>query len=283
MNEIKNLDTAEDKMAAVESAVDFNPEEELDFPDIIFKLQEDTYAVSSRYILFISVLGDLTPTSGDDPRYKGTVIFNGKSVHVYDLRYIFGIHDFEAELNELVKGRIADHVNWVNKLEESVNKNIPFTLTTDPHACAFGKWYDNFKTDDTYLAMYLKQIEEPHMAIHETGKRVKQLMAAGKQDEAKAEIEQMKRTHFAKTKSLLEGMVQVYKDGTKEMLIMMKIADLHIGIAVDKIVGIKKLEDLTPIPENMPRGKSKYIECLAKDKISGKADIIMVLNPHAFA
>lgn len=261
---------------------DINDEvNEQDLPDIIFKLQDDLYAVSSKYVVYISVLSDVTPTSGDDPRYRGTVIFNGKSVHVYDLRNLFGIHNFEQELNALVSQRIADHVNWVNKLEESVNENRPFELTTNPHACAFGKWYDSFKTDDTYLAMYLKQINEPHTAIHETGKRVKKLMAEGKQEEAKAEVEEMKRTHFAKTKSLLEGMVQVYKNGVREMLIMMKVDGVLKGIVVDRIVGIKKLEDLTPLPENMPRGRSDYIECLAKDKVGDLSDVIKILDPRA--
>lgn len=287
MDEVKETVTAEvTELSSDEQALldieDLNNEvDEQELPDIIFKIQDDLYAVSSKYVVYISVLSDVTPTSGDDPRYRGTVIFNGKSVHVFDLRNLFGIHNFEEELNALVAGRIADHVNWVNKLEESVNENRPFELTTNPHACAFGKWYDNFKTDDTYLAMYLKQIDEPHTAIHETGKRVKKLMAAGMQEEAKAEVEEMKRTHFAKTKSLLEGMVQVYKNGVREMLIMMKVNGRLKGIVVDKIAGIKKLEDLTPLPDNLPNGKSEYIECLAKDKVGDLSDIIRILNPKA--
>lgn len=287
MDEVKEnvtdnvTELSSDEQALLDIA-DVNAEvDEQDLPDIIFKLQDDLYAVSSKYVVYISVLSDVTPTSGDDPRYRGTVIFNGKSVHVFDLRNLFGIHNFEEELNELVRGRIADHVNWVNKLEESVNENRPFELTTNPHACAFGKWYDNFHTDDTYLAMYLKGIDEPHTAIHETGKRVKKLMAEGKQEEAKAEVEEMKKTHFAKTKSLLEGMVQVYKNGVKEMLIMMKVDGKLKGIVVDKIAGIKKLEDLTPLPENLPRGKSDYIECLAKDKVGDLSDVIRILDPRA--
>lgn len=279
LEEVTGLSSDEQALLDIE---DLNNEvDEHELPDIIFKIQDDLYAVSSKYVVYISVLSDVTPTSGDDPRYRGTVIFNGKSVHVFDLRNLFGIHNFEEELNALVQGRIADHVNWVNKLEESVNENKPFELTTNPHACAFGKWYDNFKTDDTYLAMYLKGINEPHTAIHETGKRVKKLMAEGKQEEAKAEVEEMKRTHFAKTKSLLEGMVQVYKNGVREMLIMMKVDGRLKGIVVDRIVGIKKLEDLTPLPENLPRGRSDYIECLAKDKVGDMSDVIRILDPHA--
>lgn len=284
VNAVETMELSTDEQAALDINTDVN---EKDLPDLVFKLQDDNYAVSSRYVVYISVLGDVTPTAGEDPKYRGTVIFNGKSAHVYDLRNIFGIRNFEEELNELVRGRINDHVNWVNKLEESVNENRPFELTTNPHACAFGKWYDNFKTDDTYLAMYLKQIDEPHTKIHETGQRVKELMSAGKQEEAKAEVEQMKKTHFVKTKSLLEGMVQVYKQGVKEMLIMMKINGVLKGIVVDRIVGIKKLEDLTSLPENMPRGRSDYIECLAKDKIGDSdatgdsSDVIMVLDPQA--
>lgn len=35
-----------------------------------------------------------------------------------------------------MRQREQDHLRWVNELRTSIQERRPFTLTTDPHACA---------------------------------------------------------------------------------------------------------------------------------------------------
>jgi hypothetical protein len=62
--------------------------------------------------------------------------------------------------------RQQDHMKWLTESEASVAENRPFALTTDPHACAFGRWYDNFHTDDPWLAAAVRKLDAPRRRIH---------------------------------------------------------------------------------------------------------------------
>ena len=48
-----------------------------------------------------------------------------------------------------------------------------FKLAIDPHKCAFGKWYDNFETDNRTLSGCLKKCDAPHQEIHGIAIKVK--------------------------------------------------------------------------------------------------------------
>jgi len=258
-------------------------EERTDLPDVIFTLQDEKYSISSKYVLHIEVLPEITPMAGMEPHCRGIIIFNDQSVPVYDMRKIFDISNFHEELEAMMHQRIEDHEHWVNALEDSVRQGTEFTLTTDPHECAFGKWYDSFETDNSYLSMYLKSIEAPHSAIHKTGETVKKLMAEGKKEEAEKVINEMKATDFAKTKKLLANISTIYQEGMREMLIIMQVGDELKSMVVDSISSIKKLTDLCELPPNMPYGKSQYVERLAKDYHDDKMDVILMLNPYELA
>jgi purine-binding chemotaxis protein CheW len=69
----------------------------------------------------------------------------------------------------LMQQREQDHRNWLNELEAS---SRPFTLATDPHQCAFGKWYDKFKAENAWVAALLKKFDVPHRQIHGMAIRV---------------------------------------------------------------------------------------------------------------
>ncbi len=59
-----------------------------------------------------------------------------------------------------------DHIDWVDALEHSIRTGEPFTKATDPHQCAFGKWYDNYRPEDAELAQIMRAFDAPHKRIH---------------------------------------------------------------------------------------------------------------------
>ncbi|MGI6152200.1 MAG: CZB domain-containing protein [Christensenellaceae bacterium] len=246
-------------------------------PHVIFKLQESQYAISSTHVLHIQKLEQVIPIVGTGPFVRGTVLFNGMTVPVYELRTMFGMSDLGAELDAFMQQRITDHENWVAALEASIENNTNFTLTTDPHQCAFGKWLDNFHSDNSYLTMHLHSVDEPHKAVHQTGETVKRLMAAGNKEAAKEAVEEMKNTHFKRTLEILSQVSDVYKESSKEMLVIIQVGDAIKGLIVDFISGIGVLNDFCEMPPNME--KSQYISQIAKQKRGNTTDIIQILDP----
>lgn len=252
-------------------------------PHIIFKLKDHKYAISSEFVIHMEALGPVTPMVDMDPHCRGMILFNGVSVPIYNLRSMFGIEDLGQELKIMMQQRIRDHEAWVQELESSVLDERDFTLTTDPRACAFGKWYDAFESDNSYLNIFLKNIEEPHRKIHETGDTVKRLMSLGKQEEARAAIQEMKEKYFSKTIELLGQVSDAYLEGSKEMLIYYQVDGVLKGIVVDSISDIHVLDDLYGLPEIMRTGESQYIERVAKDAggTTGRDSVIQVINARA--
>ncbi len=248
-------------------------------PYVVFKLKDNKFALSSRYVLHIEVLGTVTPMAGMDQFCRGIILFNDVSVPVFDMRSMFGIGNYVKELESFMQERIKNHEDWVAALEHSVETGEEFKMTTDPHKCAFGKWFDTFESDNSYFNVYMRGVDAPHKAIHRTGEVVMRLMREGKKDEAMDEIRRMKDTDFAKTKEILAGASQIYMEGSREMLIVLQMEDGMKGIIVDSITDIKVLNDMCGVPKNTEN--CKYISNIAKDKMpDGDVELIQIINTN---
>ena len=97
---------------------------------------------------------------------------------------IFGIGGIVKNAAEVIDGnklrgemtqREVDHLNWANQVNALLtDANITeLKVETDPHKCAFGKWYysDARKQAEQLvpkLKSLLDQIEEPHNHLHES-------------------------------------------------------------------------------------------------------------------
>ncbi len=246
-------------------------------PQIVFKVKDSKFAISSKYVVHIQVLETITPMVGTNSDCRGVVLYHDVSVPVYDMKKIFHLEDNLEELDTMMQHRIQDHKNWVEELERSVAEDREFTLTTDPHQCKFGKWLDTFETDNSYLRMYLNGVHEPHRAVHETGISVNKLIHEGKKAEAQKLIEKMKESHYKKTVGILAGAAQAIKDSMREMLIVLQVENELKGILVDSITDIKVLDDLCGLPPNMET--SAYIEGIARDvKPNHEIELIQLIN-----
>ena len=70
------------------------------------------------------------------------------------------------ELGNMLTEREKDHIEWVQALEDSLLNDTPFVKAKDPHKCAFGQWYDTFKSRDETLMEALSEFDKPHTQIH---------------------------------------------------------------------------------------------------------------------
>jgi hypothetical protein len=76
---------------------------------------------------------------------RGAINLRGRVMPLVDLRKRLGMVSATEETSELIRlmmQREQDHKNWLAELEACVRESREFKLTTDPHTCAFGKWYD---------------------------------------------------------------------------------------------------------------------------------------------
>ncbi|MCK5404943.1 MAG: CZB domain-containing protein, partial [Desulfobulbaceae bacterium] len=94
--------------------------------------------------------------------------------------------DFDVAIDGILAERWIDHLVWINALNSSLMYGEKFTGGLDPDQCAFGKWYHSYQAADPKLADLLKPWEAPHATLHLSARKIVDLMAKGKQDQAKA-------------------------------------------------------------------------------------------------
>ena len=101
---------------------------------------------------------------------------------------IYGITNIVGNAAQVIDGnklraemvqREVDHLNWANKVNELLNNNdvTELNVETDPHKCAFGKWYYGEGRREAEALVpavkpLLDDIEEYHNTLHQSAKKV---------------------------------------------------------------------------------------------------------------
>ncbi|MBC17662.1 MAG: chemotaxis protein [Desulfovibrio sp.] len=97
---------------------------------------------------------------------------------------IYGIDGIVADAEEVIDGnklrgnftqKVVDHLKWAEKINELLADSSVHTLNvqTDPHKCAFGKWYYSDKRSHAEMLVpsikpLMNEIEKHHNTLHQS-------------------------------------------------------------------------------------------------------------------
>ena len=187
------------------------------------------------------------------------------------------------QLADLLTARLHDHRHWVDELIASVAERRPFTLTTDPHACAFGRWYDAFKTDNIILDLVLKRFDVPHQHIHSIGDRVKQYMAAQRYDLCDELVSGLHDTVLASLTRVFEEAIRAVREVTREIaVIVTRAGSQPYALAVDAIESVERLRDegVTSMDEVLGgTARPEFVQGIARRSKDGH--LVLLLRPES--
>lgn len=220
--------------------------QKLRLPFLLFQLREGLYALPSEIIREIVILPAVVAVPGAAPEIRGVINLRGKIIQLLDLRLKLGMPSVKAELEALIQllhDREQDHRNWLAALEASVLEHKPFTLSRDPHACKFGLWYDNYKTDDSLLKMVLKKMDEPHQLIHASASLVLQLVESGQREEAIRLLELRRTETFGVLHRLFDEARTMLREHNRELAIVLYRGEKRIAISVDRVESVERIPD----------------------------------------
>ncbi len=91
---------------------------------------------------------------------------------------------FDMRLQSVVADRWIDHLNWIKHVANSNLTKTVFDGGVDPHQCAFGKWFDNYKAANPAFGQLLSQWEKPHALLHESAAKIVEEQERGNWAEA---------------------------------------------------------------------------------------------------
>lgn len=251
---------------------------------VLARLKESIYALNGKQVESILVMDeDIIKLPDSNDIYRGTILFRGGVIPVLDLRCLIGMESHEEEQNrfeQMLEDRKQDHIRWVDALQNSVNNGIPFQLATDPHKCAFGKWYDHYEPSNQTVAFHLKKIDEPHRNLHRMATSAlacKQEHSTCKRTEClKDSLKKATDLYMPRVVHLLEEAKQIFRDSYRKMVIIVSHGESIYGILVDEVLSA---EPLGPMKENCKLPDSKEETLISHISArKGSTENILVLD-----
>ncbi len=232
---------------------------EFESPWVLIDLKQQVFAVQSKQVQAMIALPHVTVLP-ESPHYvRGLIDLRGKSLPLVDLRLRFEMDSRSNEVEDfcsLMDQREQDHRNWVAELEASVREEREFTLATDPHKCAFGKWYDTYKNDNLVLENVLNRFDTPHKNIHAIALNVRTHLDRGDMDGAMAIINQCREGDLAEMIHLFEEARKISRDVSREIAVVAEGARGTFAFTVDNVLAVEILEesffeDLPPVASDL--------------------------------
>lgn len=245
----------------------------IESPWVLLNISGVIYAISCESVISLNQLGKITPIPKAPKEVRGMIDFRGSIIQLLDIKKILNLKSTEEEINDfdaLMDARLNDHVNWVKALEDSVINNTEFTLATDPHKCAFGKWYDsyNLKSTNIMFISTFSKFDKPHKAIHEIAGKAKKFVDNNNISSALSLIESTKDNELKQMIHLFEDLKMAYKDSKKEIVVVIGDEKNNISIAVDEIAAIEHISEVDQDLIKNTMTNTEYLAGVGKRKDS---------------
>lgn len=228
-----------------------------------------------------------TTLPGASGAMGGVLMHRDDALPIIDMRTLLGHPTFEDELEELkgiLKARERDHVVWLEELKHCCTTGDEFTKATDPHQCAFGRWFDGLAGSeqamhaitggDRELRFIIQQFDAPHRAIHAIAERALALGGAGDLEGAKAIIDNARNTDLATMRRLFKMLVEQVIEKHIVIYLAVSVDGIKMALSVDKALNLipYDADAVHPVPFSI-------------DVVSGICSTpereVLVLNPAA--
>jgi chemotaxis signal transduction protein len=218
-----------------------------DLPYVVFVLKNTFFAFSADRVKAIVELPSVTKVPSMPAHFRGVITLRGQVLPLLDLRARFGYKTLRGESGELceeLKLRKQDHLNWLAELRQSVEEKREFKLTTDPHKCAFGKWYDSFVSHNADIQNLLRRLDGPHRKIHGIAVEVKAYEHKGEFETSMAIIAKTEKRELAEMIKLFDIMCKYLIDDLREIAIILERSDgKSFAVALDQVSAVEQLQE----------------------------------------
>lgn len=256
-------------------------------PWLIFGIQEELYAVNSAYVEYITPLPETGLTKVPDmakARY-GLMPFQEGYVSLLSMRTLFGLSTLEDEyemFKDMIEHRKQDHLDWVEELKRCTHEEEPFTLATDPHQCAFGRWYDSFVSEQPSINSHLAKIDDPHKRLHQTAGQIVQCCGTEKgldPDCTQSILMELEQEIVPMVVGLLDETKEIFSSHYREMVIIIEEGQERIGLIVDSV---RSVDQLDMVDDKLEAAQSiRHSEYISKvAKLSEADQVVFILDEH---
>lgn len=215
-------------------------------PDVVCRVATEHYALNARIVHEMVMLGRVSRPPRANPVVRGMMNLRGSVIPVIDLRRYLGERDLADETDELIgmlEQRERDHVDWLSELEACVREHRAFTLATDADQCEFGRWYNQYHTNNLVLSMQLSRFDEPHRRIHRLAEEVLELHRQGDDDQAMRRIQETRSGDLSVMVNLFHRTRDILREEQREIAILIGERQGMMAVVVDDVLAVEYLRD----------------------------------------
>lgn len=219
--------------------------EAFDVPWVFVRLQRQYFGFSTADVREMLSVPEVCGAPDLPAHVRGMITLRDRVLPLIDLRARLGMTPVAQETEELCKFielRAEDHRRWVRELEASIRESRPFTLALDPHKCAFGKWYDVMKTDNTVLAGQLHRIDQPHQQVHRKGVQALELARTQGAETALARVREIEAGDVATVCALMDETQDLLRKSAREIALVVEMAGRQFAITVDHVECVERID-----------------------------------------
>lgn len=251
-----------------------------------FWIGSTMYAVDLKQVLSIQQANTtLEEIPVPSPGLMGVSTYLGMPTPIFDLAERLGLNssrNTKHQLADMLNQREQEHIDWLNALEESLRSGREFDKAISPDECAFGRWYNQFKTKDIGLKDILEKFDQPHRHIHSLAKELlsmsdKEAALARLHEERTGTLAKLRRLFELARRQVLENIrpviLYITMDGKKPKLGLM-IEDINDVLAFDE-------DKLTDVQQTSVRDIAtfKQVEHVLRGFIKDGAREYMLVDP----
>lgn len=223
-----------------------NTNETAKMPWVITELRGQLFAFNAASVREMVIMPEVVPVPGVPEYMRGVMNLRGHVIPVVDLRRRLGMPTSAEDLAglcSLMEQRAQDHRHWIDELEASVQENRKFKLATDPHLCAFGKWYDKFQSNNLIVAGFLKKFAAPHARVHALAIEIEQLVEKGQTEEAHRRIQDARSAELSEMLQLFQAFPEMIRAAHSEIAVVLDGANSKYAVCVDTVVGVERFAE----------------------------------------
>ncbi len=254
---------------------------------LVFTSAEQKFGLKQEALVAIIDMPSHTTIPHMPSHMRGVIDYMGQAVPVYDIRRKTGILLLSEEINSLIESlgqRKQDHLSWLEKLKDQVERGQEISVQTDPHKCAFGLWYDTCKFHSYDLTDYMAQFDEPHKRIHALAIEVEILIQTGKIEAAKEIIRRAENNELETLLSLFDGAAKKIRQFTYEYAVIFeRVTGQRTSILAEKLEYFGLLDEvISPLPVSFSQQRNNFIDALGRRANGDDTEDILILNIEKF-
>ncbi len=252
---------------------------------VVVRVRGQEFAFQAAQVQEILRMPATTAIPLGRPQDRGVINLRGRILPLIDMRKLFGWKTIPEELDDfyaLMNQREEDHRKWLTELERSAVEGTEFRLATDPHKCAFGRWYYSYQSGSPWITALLGMFEAPHARIHGIASSIGELTRAGKKEEACLLIERSRNAELQQMISLFKQLKDLMRETVKELAMVIVGPRRTFAVAIDHAVAVET------IPPDLIKGVQTDVLAHGSGLIHRVAErtaaksLAMILEPEMF-